>query len=68
MEKKYQLKKQDLLDKLAELAATLSAGRRIDPNSMQVKMQLEAIQVELESLQRKPFSQQDFADRQQNGA
>jgi hypothetical protein len=52
MEKKNKyttLKKQDLLDKLTELATLLSAGRRIDPNSSLIKNQLEAIQVELET-------------------
>lgn len=43
------LKKQDLLDKLTELANLLSAGRRIDPNSTLIRNQLEAIQVELET-------------------
>jgi hypothetical protein len=42
--------KQDLLDKLMELADLLSAGRRVDPNCTKVKMQLEAIQGQLESL------------------
>lgn len=51
MEKRYtQSKKQDLLDKLSELANLLSTGRRNDPNSRQVKMQLEAIQTQLEKL------------------
>ncbi len=57
MEKKNKytrFKKQDLLDKLAELANLLSAGRRIDPNSTNVKMQLEAIQIELEERKRRP--------------
>jgi hypothetical protein len=52
MEKKTKytgFKKQDLLDKLTELANLLSAGRRIDPNSSLIKNQLEAIQVELET-------------------
>jgi|GEM_PF-4504082 hypothetical protein len=50
MEKRYnQFRKQELLDKLAELAELLSAGRKIDPNSGAVKMQLEAIQVEIEA-------------------
>jgi hypothetical protein len=52
MEKRYtQSKKQDLLDKLSELANLLSTGRRSDPNSRQVKLQLEAIQTQLEKLQ-----------------
>ncbi|MBV9986731.1 MAG: hypothetical protein JO301_03575 [Chitinophagaceae bacterium] len=42
--------KQDLLDKLSELADLLSAGRRIDPNCNTVKMQLERIQTELQSM------------------
>ena len=55
MEKRYhQLRKQDLLDKLAELAQLLSAGRKIDPNSGKVKMQLEAIQIEIESRKHMP--------------
>jgi hypothetical protein len=50
MEKRYhQFKKQELLDKLAELAELLSAGRKVDPNLGRVKMQLEAIQVEIET-------------------
>lgn len=52
MEKKNKytgFKKQDLLDKLTELANLLSAGRRIDPNSTLIKNQLEAIQIELET-------------------
>ena len=44
-----QFKKQDLLDKLSELARLLSAGRRVDPNSSQIKNQLEAIQIEIQS-------------------
>jgi hypothetical protein len=55
MEKRFkQFKKQELLDKLAELAELLSAGRKIDPNSERVKMQLEAIQVEIESRRQMP--------------
>jgi hypothetical protein len=42
-------KKQDLLDKLTELANLLYTGRRVDPNSRRVKNQLEAIQLEIES-------------------
>jgi hypothetical protein len=57
MEKKSKytgFKKQDLLDKLTELANLLSAGRRIDPNSTMIKNQLEAIQVELETRSMNP--------------
>jgi hypothetical protein len=51
MEQNYiQLKKQDLLDKLTELAQLLCAGRRIDPNTKKVRNQLEAIQIEIESM------------------
>ena len=44
-----QFKKQDLLDKLSELASLLSAGRRVDPNASYIKNQLEAIQIEIQS-------------------
>jgi hypothetical protein len=56
MEKRYynQFRKQELLDKLAELAELLSAGRKIDPNTNAVKMQLEAIQVEIEARKNYP--------------
>ena len=47
-------KKQDLLDKLTELANLLCAGRRVDPNVRRVKNQLEAIQIEIESRRNQP--------------
>lgn len=50
MDKIYKhFKKQDLLDKLSELASRLSVGRRVDPNSSHIKNQLEAIQIEIQS-------------------
>lgn len=50
MKKNFQVKKQALLDKLSELADCLSAGRRVNPNMNGIKLQLEAIQAEIENL------------------
>ncbi len=59
MNKKFtNFKKQDLLDKLTELANLLYIGRRVDPNSRRIKNQLEAIQLEIES--RRNLSQPPF--------
>lgn len=50
MDKGYtKLKNQDLLDRLMDLASRLCIGRKTDPNSSNVKNQLEAIQIEIES-------------------
>jgi hypothetical protein len=58
--KKYtRLKNQDLLDKLIELAGRLCAGRKTDPNAMNIRNQLEAIQVEIESRKRFPGDKRD---------
>ena len=49
-------RKQDLLDKLTELATLLSSGRKIDPETKKIRMQLEAIQVEIQNLDGYPRS------------
>jgi hypothetical protein len=55
MEKRYtDLKNHDLLEKLIELASQLCTGRKTDPNAKNVRNQLEAIQIEIESRQKFP--------------
>jgi hypothetical protein len=55
MNKRFaQLKNQDLLDKLIELANRLSISRKTDPNFIKVRTRLEAIQVEIQKRQKLP--------------
>ena len=52
MEKKnMHVKYQELMDKLSDLANRLYTGRKTDPNSKNVRKQLEAIQIEIQTLQ-----------------
>lgn len=55
MEKKSnKLKYQELMDKLMDLAHRLYTGRKSDPNSNNIRKQLEAIQIELQTLDNLP--------------